>query len=198
MEALWTKNKEALLSLFQSGEGGLAAGDAAARLEKYGENKLKEGRRKSVLRVFAEQFADLLVVILIAAAVISAVTGGLEGAAVILVVLLLNAVLGTVQHFKAQKSLDSLKAMSAPQAKVIRDGSKQEIPAALLVPGDILLLEAGDIAAADGRILENHSLQVNESALTGESANVDKTDEAIPQAELPLGDRRNMVSATRK
>lgn len=193
MDALWKKKREELLALFQSSENGLAAGEAAARLQKYGENRLKEGRQKGILRVFAEQFADLLVVILIAAAVISAATGGLEGAVVILAVLLLNAVLGTVQHFKAQKSLESLKAMSAPHARVIRDGGKQEIPAALLVPGDILLLEAGDVAAADGRILENHSLQVNESALTGESENVDKTDGEIAREELPLGDRLNMV-----
>ncbi len=193
MEKLWTKKKEELFALLESGGQGLGGGEAAARLEKYGENRLKEGKRKGLLRVFAEQFADLLVVILIAAAVISAVTGGWEGTVVIIAVLILNAILGTVQHFKAQKSLDSLKAMSAPHARVMRDGERLEIPAAMLVPGDILLLEAGDVAAADGRILENHSLQVNESALTGESENVNKKDGEISEEELPLGDRLNMV-----
>ena len=131
--------------------------------------------------------------ILIIAAIISALTGGVEGTIVILAVLILNAILGTVQHFKAQKSLDSLKAMAAPNARVIRDGQKMEVPAAELVPGDILLLEAGDVTAADGRVLQNFSLQVSESALTGESENVNKIDTPIDQDELPLGDRLNMV-----
>ena len=187
------KHNEELYHLLESDPRGLTAGEAKTRLEKYGENKLKEGKQKTVLQVFAEQFKDLLVVILIIAAIISAMTGGMEGTIVIIAVLIMNAILGTAQHFKAQKSLDSLKAMSAPNARVIRDGEKQEIAASQLVPGDILLLEAGDVAAADGRILENYSLQVNESALTGESENVNKMDEPIAKEELPLGDRVNMV-----
>lgn len=193
MDQLWRKNKEELFAGFGTGEHGLSGSEAAARLEKYGENRLQEGKQKGVLQVFAEQFADLLVVILIIAAIISALTGGLEGTVVIIAVLILNAILGTVQHFKAQKSLDSLKAMSAPHARVIRGGDKMNISSVEIVPGDILLLEAGDVAAADGRILENYSLQVNESALTGESENVNKIDEAIEKEELPLGDRLNMV-----
>lgn len=193
MERLWMKRKDELFEMLESGERGLTSGEAAARLEKYGENKLKEGKRKGVLQVFVEQFADLLVVILIIAAIVSAVTGGMEGTIVIIAVLIMNAILGTVQHFKAQKSLDSLKAMSAPHARVIRDGDKIEISAVHLVPGDLMLLEAGDVAAADGRILENYSLQVNESTLTGESENVNKTDDLIEKEELPLGDRLNMV-----
>lgn len=193
MDGLWRKNQEELYEAFQSDPRGLTEGEAQTRLAKYGENKLKEGKQKGVLQVFAEQFADLLVVILILAAIISAMTGGLEGTIVIIAVLIMNAVLGTAQHFNAQKSLESLKAMSAPNARVIRDGCKMEIAASRLVPGDILLLEAGDVAAADGRILENYSLQVNESALTGESENVNKTDAVIEKAELPLGDRLNMV-----
>ena len=179
MEKLWMKQNEELYSLLESDPRGLTAGEARTRLEKCGENKLQEGKQKTVLQVFAEQFADLLVVILIIAAIISALTGGIEGTIVIIAVLIMNAILGTAQHFKAQKSLDSLKAMSAPNARVIRDGEKQEIAASQLVPGDILLLEAGDVAAADGRILENYSLQVNESALTGESENVNKIDTPI-------------------
>lgn len=193
MEKQWKLSQEELLREMNSSMNGLTTEEAKKRLEQYGYNKLQEGKRKGVLQVFAEQFADLLVVILIIAAIISAITGGLEGTIVILAVLILNAILGTVQHFKAQKSLDSLKAMAAPNARVMRDGQKMEVPAAELVPGDILLLEAGDVTAADGRVLENHSLQVSESALTGESENVNKIDTPIDQEELPLGDRLNMV-----
>ena len=193
MDKQWKLSQEELLKELNSSMNGLTAEEAKKRLEQYGYNKLQEGKRKGVLQVFAEQFADLLVIILIIAAIISALTGGLEGTIVILAVLILNAILGTVQHFKAQKSLDSLKAMAAPNARVIRDGQKMEVPAAELVPGDILLLEAGDVTAADGRVLQNFSLQVSESALTGESENVNKIDTPIDQDELPLGDRLNMV-----
>lgn len=193
MEKQWKLSQEELLREMNSSMSGLTAEEAQKRLEQYGYNKLEEGKRKGVLQVFAEQFADLLVVILIVAAIISAITGGVEGTIVILAVLILNAILGTVQHFKAQKSLDSLKAMAAPNARVMRDGQKMEVPAAELVPGDILLLEAGDVTAADGRVLQNFSLQVSESALTGESENVNKIDTPIEQDELPLGDRLNMV-----
>ncbi|WMI81204.1 cation-translocating P-type ATPase [Anaerotignum sp. MB30-C6] len=193
MDKLWMRKKDELFQEFGTSMRGLSGEEAEQRIEKYGENKLKEGKRKGVIQVFFEQFADLLVVILIAAAVISALTGGIEGTIVIITVLILNAILGTVQHFKAEKSLESLKAMSAPNARVIRNGEKVEVPAARLVPGDILLLEAGDVSAADGRILENHSLQVSESALTGESENVNKIAEIIEKDELPLGDRLNMV-----
>ncbi len=193
MDKQWKLSQEALLAELKSSMSGLTEAEAKARLEQYGYNKLQEGKRKGVLQVFAEQFADLLVIILIIAAIISALTGGVEGTIVILAVLILNAILGTVQHFKAQKSLDSLRAMAAPNARVMRGGQKMEVPASELVPGDILLLEAGDVTAADGRILQNFSLQVNESALTGESENVNKIDTPIEEDELPLGDRLNMV-----
>lgn len=193
MDKIWMRNKDELFHEYETSKHGLSAEEVEKRIGKYGENKLKEGKRKGIAQVFAEQFADLLVLILIAAAIISALTGGMEGTIVIIAVLILNAILGTVQHFKAEKSLESLKAMSAPNARVIRDGEKMEVPAANLVPGDILLLEAGDVAAADGRILENHSLQVSESALTGESENVNKSAEIIDKEELSLGDRLNMV-----
>ena len=138
------------------------------------------------------QFADLLIVILLIAALISMFSGNVESTIVIAVVLVMNAVLGTVQHQKAEKSLDSLKNLSAPCAKVIREGKKKEIPSRELVPGDLVELEAGDMVVADGRILDNFSLQVNESALTGESTNVEKTQGSLPE-DLPLADRRNMV-----
>ena len=140
MKQPWTETKESLFTTYQTDAHGLSGGEAQKRLAQYGENKLIEGKQKSVLRVFAEQFADLLVVILLIAAIISALTGGWEGTIVIITVLILNAILGTVQHFKAQKSLESLKAMSAPHARVLRDGEKLEISALSLVPGDILLL----------------------------------------------------------
>ena len=139
-----------------------------------------------------EQFCDLLVVILIIAALISMVSGNVESTVVILAVIILNAILGTVQHAKAEKSLDSLKSLSSPNAKVLRDGQKVEIPSARVVPGDILYLEAGDLVVADGRILENYSLQVNESSLTGESTNVDKSDGTL-HSDCALADRANMV-----
>ncbi|MEI3129550.1 MAG: HAD-IC family P-type ATPase [Oscillospiraceae bacterium] len=126
------------------------------------------------------QFKDLMVIILMITAVISFVTGSRESTIVILAVLVMNAVLGTVQHFKAEKSLQSLQAMAAPTAKVMRSGVTREVPARALVPGDILLLEAGDLVAADGRILDNFSLQVNESALTGEAESVNKTTRCSP------------------
>ena len=157
-----------------------------------GENILQEGKKKSTLEVFLGQFCDLLVVILIIAAIISMFSGNAESTIVILLVLIMNAVLGTVQHIKAQRSLESLKQLSAPNAKVIRNGVKQEIPSKEIVPGDIVMLEAGDMIVADGRILHNYSLQVNESSLTGESTNVEKTDMVI-EGKVALADRVNMV-----
>ena len=174
-----------------SGEG-ISGAEAAKRLKQYGPNILEEGKKKSLLQVFGEQFLDLLVIILIIAAVISALSGNPESTAVIIVVLILNAILGTVQYSKARKSLESLKNLSSPSAKVYRDHVRIEIDSRDIVPGDILSLEAGDMVAADGRILHNYSLQVNESALTGESTNVDKSD-IILKEELTLGDRINMV-----
>ena len=184
---------ETLRHLGSDVQKGLSIQEAAQRLEKHGPNALAEGKKKSVLRVFAEQFKDLLVIILVAAALISFLSGQGESTIVIFAVLLLNALLGTVQHFKAEKSLESLKAMSSPSAKVLRGGVWVELPSRDVVPGDIVKLEAGDMVVADGRILENYSLKVNESSLTGESEGVDKLSDAILHEELALGDRKNMV-----
>ncbi len=175
-----------------STEQGLSEMQVKKIRETCGENILEEGKRPGLLRVFLSQFADLLIVILLIAALISMCSGNAESTIVIAVVLVMNAVLGTVQHQKAEKSLDSLKNLSAPCAKVIREGKKKEIPSRELVPGDLVELEAGDMVVADGRILDNYSLQVNESALTGESTNVEKTQGSLPE-DLPLADRRNMV-----
>ena len=172
---------------------GLSTSEAQRRLELHGPNALAEEKKKSVPQVFLEQFKDLMVLILIVAALISLASGEGESTIVIFAVLILNAVLGTVQHFKAEKSLESLKAMSAPTAKVLRDGQRCLVPSAQIVPGDVVELEAGDMVVADGRILENYSLKVNESSLTGESEGVEKTAQAIEQEEVALGDRKNMV-----
>jgi len=192
MSDYYLLSKERLLDQFSTSMQGYSKEHAEALLKEHGENVLQEGKRKSTLQVFLSQFADLLVIILVAAAVISMLSGNTESTIVIFAVILLNAILGTVQHKKAEKSLDSLKSLSSPNAKVIRNGQKIEIPSKNVVPGDILLLEAGDMVVADGRILENFSLQVNESSLTGESTNVDKQDTDIVE-ELPLADRVNMV-----
>lgn len=193
MKAYYRESKEELIKELGANEKqGLTNKVAQEKLAQVGPNALIEGKKKGILEVFLEQFKDLMVIILIVAAVISAFTGNLESTAVIIVVLILNAILGTVQHVKAEKSLEVLKSLSAPVAKVLRDGKKQEIAAKDVVPGDILLLEAGDLVTADGRILDNFSLQVNESSLTGESTNIDKLDTTFDK-EVPLGDRVNMV-----
>ncbi|MHB8128996.1 MAG: cation-translocating P-type ATPase [Mobilitalea sp.] len=163
------------------------------RREDQGFNVLSEGTRKSHLMIFLEQFKDFLVLILMVAAVMSAFLGKSESAVVILVVVIINATLGTVQHIKAEQSLNSLKALSSPTAKVLRSGRRIEIPSRELLVGDVLFLDAGDYISADGRLIENYSLQINESSLTGESISVLKTSDAINEGNLVVGDRKNMV-----
>ena len=191
MREIYQMQKEELYREFGDASG-LSSIQAQDIMKEKGENVLEETGKKSIFAVFLEQFADLLVAILIVAATISMISGNVESTIVIFAVIFLNAILGTVQYVKAEKSLDSLKELSSPHAKVLRDGMKKEIMSKEVVPGDILLLEAGDMIVADGRILESFSLQVNESSLTGESTNVDKKDEDIDK-EVPLGDRVNMV-----
>ena len=192
MKEFYLMAKEEIWKQLGVTEKGHTEEKAKALLEQHGPNQLQEGKRKSTFEVFLAQFADLLVIILIAAAIISMLSGNVESTIVIFAVIIMNAILGTVQHKKAEKSLDSLKSLSSPNAKVLRNGIKVEIPSKNVVPGDIVMLEAGDMIVADGRIIENFSLQVNESALTGESTNVDKQNIDIDQ-EVPLGDRVNMV-----
>ena len=192
MKQYYLQTKDEVLKEFKTSIDGLSTKQAEENLAKYGKNALVEGKKKTAFQVFLEQFKDLMVIILIIAAVISAFTGDLESTLVIIAVLILNAILGTVQHVKAEKSLESLKSLSSPSAKVLRNGEKIEIDSKDVVPGDIMLLEAGDMVTADGRILDNYSLQVNESSLTGESTNIDKADVDFDH-EIPLGDRLNMV-----
>lgn len=193
MDKFFAYSTKKVLESFGVTLKGLSESQVKAQLEQYGPNSLQEGKKKSVLIVFLEQFKDLLVLILITAAIISMLSGNLESTLVIFAVILLNAILGTVQHFKAEKSLDSLKALSSPSAKVIRYGQTLSLPSHQIVPGDIVLLEAGDLVVADGRIVENFSLQVNESSLTGESESVNKTADIIAKENVPLGDQINMV-----
>ena len=162
------------------------------RQRKYGFNELAEGKKKSGLQIFLEQYKDFLVLILIISAVVSLFLGETESAAVILVVITMNAILGTVQTIKAENSLESLKQLAAPEAKVVRNGAVVRIPGREITVGDVVHLEAGDYIPADGRVLESVSLKVDESALTGESIGVDKISAPLT-GELPLGDRRNMV-----
>ena len=192
MKEWYQMHEDEVLEALGSDTNGLSSEKAETLLKTHGENVLRETKKKSVWRVFAEQFADLLVIILIIAAIISMISGNVESTIVIFAVITMNAILGTVQHEKAEKSLASLKTLSAPTAKVLRGGVKGEIPSAQVVKGDILLLEAGDMVTADGRILESYSLQVNESSLTGESTNVEKKT-VVLEGEKALGDRINMV-----
>ena len=189
---IWEKTQMELFRELGCRAEGLTAAEAGARLETCGPNELRSGGKKSVARVFLEQFRDFLVVILILAAAVSAALGDGESALVILAVITMNAVLGTVQTVKAAASLDSLKRMSAPTAKVLRDGHVVQIPGREVVPGDVVVLEAGDSVCADGRLLESASLKCDESVLTGESLPVEKDVEPI-DGEAALGDRRNMV-----
>ena len=193
MDKFFSKSSKDVLNHFNVTKEGLSTEQVNKSKEENGFNELTEKKKKSVLVVFLEQFKDLLVGILIVAALISMATGDVESTLVIFAVIIMNAILGTVQNVKAEQSLNSLKALSSPNAKVIRNGVKVEIPSREVVPGDIVVLEAGDLVVADGRIIESFSLQVNESALTGESESVNKFEDVIDSEEVALGDQKNMV-----
>lgn len=188
----YQKDKEEIIREFGTSWKGLSDEQAKEAKKKYGSNELVEVKPKTVVQVFLEQFKDFLVIILIVSAVIAAFLGDLESSIVIGVVITMNAILGTVQQKKAEKSLNSLKQLAAPIAKVIRNGETVLLPSKEVVVGDIVMLEAGDYVCADGRILDNASLKVNESALTGESISVEKEDITV-EKEVPLGDQKNMV-----
>ncbi|MGE7921072.1 cation-translocating P-type ATPase [Viridibacillus sp. NPDC093762] len=172
---------------------GLSDYDVEKRQEKYGYNELVAGKRTSAIAVFFGQFTDLLVIILMIAAFVSYLLGEVGSTIVILIVVILNAILGTVQHVKAEKSLDNLKELTSPVAKVMRDNQIVEIDSEDIVVGDLLYLEAGDYVSADGRLLENYNLHINESSLTGESLAVEKSTLAINDDQITIGDKKNMV-----
>ena len=193
MKNYFAMTKEEVLSKLNSKETGLTTGEVEIAIEKYGYNQLNEEKKLSTMQVFISQFKDFLVIILIIASIISIISGNVESAVVILVVIIINAILGTVQHLKAEESISSLKNLSAPKSKVLRDGEKVEVLSKYLVPGDIVFVEAGDVVPADGRVIESFSLLINESSLTGESEGVEKISSVIDKDELALGDQKNMV-----
>ena len=188
----YKQSPEELYYEFSSSATGLTSAQVNANIEKYGRNVIAQGKKKSAVQIFLSQFADFLVIILIIAALISAITGDMESFFVIIAVITMNAILGTVQTLKAEKSLDNLKKLNSPSAKVLRGGEKMIVSSEEVAVGDIVLIEAGDCVPADGRLIECASVQTNESALTGESLNVDKTADVLTD-DLQLADRKNMV-----
>ena len=195
-----TPQEDLLKELRTSLEAGLSSQEAQQRLGQYGENKLAEKKKKTNLQRFLEQFKDAMIIILLLAAAVSFVVACFGHdpmeffePLLILLIVVLNAVLGMVQEAKAEKALDALKSMSAPHARVLRDGKEQVIDAAQLVPGDVIRLEAGDFIPADARLLKSVSLKSEESALTGESVPSEKDAAALVEEKAPLGDRSNMV-----
>ncbi|MDH6366814.1 MULTISPECIES: cation-translocating P-type ATPase [unclassified Breznakia] len=178
---------------FETSRDGLKDSEASVRLARDGKNELEAEAQESILSIFLSQFKDLLVIVLIVASMISIAVGELESAIVILIVITLNSILGTVQTVRAQKSLDSLKQLSTPFTRVMREGIVKEVPSSELVVGDIVLVEAGDVISADGRVVDSFTLQVNESSLTGESESVEKFPDQIIEEGIQIGDQRNMV-----
>jgi Ca2+-transporting ATPase len=185
--------REAAAALSSAVDVGLGAAEAARRLAAHGPNRLAEQRRRSPARMLFDQFADFMIVVLIGAAVVSGALGEVEDTVAIVVIVAINAVIGFVQEFRAERALAALKKMAAAAAVVVRDGERATVDAASLVPGDVVLLEAGGIVPADLRLVEARQLRTDESLLTGESTTVEKTEHALAEAELPLADRRNMA-----
>ena len=182
-----------VLAQLNSSATGLTTQDAQQRIKVDGSNELQESRRVSLLWIFLGQFKSLIIWILIAAGVLSGALGDVVDAVAIFAIVLLNAAIGFYQEFRAEESIAALKKMTAPSAKVRRDGQLCSIPASDVVAGDILVLEAGDLVAADARLLEIASLKCIEAALTGESEAVSKSAGTLGQSGIPLGDRENMV-----
>jgi Ca2+-transporting ATPase len=172
---------------------GLTLAEAEKRLQKYGLNELKEKKKKTPFMLFLDQFKDFMILVLIVAALISGWIGEPSDTIAIILIVVLNAVIGFVQEYRAEKAMAALKSMAAPFATVLRDGNPVNIPASQLVPGDIVLLEAGKIVPADLRLIESAQLKVEEAALTGESVPVEKHTEPLHDEHLPLGDRKNMA-----
>lgn len=191
----WHKmSKEEIISSLETDpHQGLSDDEVNKRLSEYGTNELKEEEKKSFLSKLIEQFSDFLILILIAAALISFFVGEGKDAIVILAIVVLNAFLGIYQEGKAEKSLEALKKMASPTAKVIRNGHLSEVPASTLVPGDIVSLDAGDIIPADLRLIESSNLKIEEASLTGESVPVEKDSSIVFQEDVSLGDRKNMA-----
>ncbi|MBU5257134.1 calcium-transporting P-type ATPase, PMR1-type [Tissierella praeacuta] len=194
MKEWYSKSKEEILSELNTNlNSGLTKNEVDLRLEKYGSNDLREEDKKSFFSKIVAQFSDFLILILIGAAIISFAVGESKDAIVIIAIVMVNAFLGIYQEGRAEKALDALKKMSSPNAKVIRDGTTEVAPASSLVPGDIVVLDAGDIIPADLRLVESSNLKIEEASLTGESVPVEKDSNVFFEEEVSLGDRKNMA-----
>ena len=197
MSETYQRTTEEVLKELDTSLKGLSEQEAAERLGRYGQNKLREAPKVTLLQRFIQQIKDPMLLILLAAAGVSAITNAISGESfaevfIILIVVLLNAVLGVIQESKAEAAIEALQTMTAAKCKVMRDGRLKVVESSQLVPGDIVVLEAGDAVPADGRLLESASLKIEEAALTGESVPVNKAVEAIFGSDVPLGDRKNM------
>ena len=184
---------EKIFELTGSTSSGLTSESAKSKLEEFGPNILEGKKKKPIWLFFLTQFKDFMILVLIVAAIISGIVGELTDTIIILVIVILNAIVGFVQEYRAEKAIEALKKMASLHAQVVRDGTPGTIESEDLVPGDLVLLEAGNVAPADIRLIETHSLRIDESALTGESVPADKTDQPLQEADLSLGDRFNMA-----
>ena len=188
-----TIEADAALQRLNSSADGLTTAEARQRLIEYGHNTTPEARHRTLLAMLLGQFTDFMIVVLLAAALISGFIGEPQDTIAILVIVLLNAIIGTVQEYRAERAVAALREMAAPEAQVLRDGEAITLTAAELVPGDVVLLEAGNVVPADLRVLVTEEMQSDESALTGESQTVDKQEARLAEKDLPLGDRRNLA-----
>ena len=182
-----------LLHALKTGAEGLSAAEVQKRLEKHGRNELQEKKKVPVWLLFLYQFKDVMIVILAVAAILSGVLGEMTDTIIILVIIVLNAVVGFIQEYRAEKAMEALKKMTIAQAQVLRENKPLLLSSAELVPGDVVVMEAGNVAPADIRLLEAHAFRVDESSLTGESIPVDKTSADLTGQNIPLGDQLNMA-----
>ncbi|MCC9882521.1 HAD-IC family P-type ATPase, partial [Streptococcus agalactiae] len=192
----YTQGQEEVLTSLESSREGLSTTEAKNRLEMYGRNELEEGKKRSLIAKFFDQFKDLMIIILLVAAALSVITEGMHGltdALIILAVVILNAAFGVYQEGQAEAAIEALKDMSSPIARVRRDGHTIEVDSKELVPGDLVMLEAGDVVPADLRLLEAASLKIEEAALTGESVPVEKDISQVVAEDAGIGDRVNMA-----
>ena len=191
---LWyQKTKKEVLDHLKSSPQGISSAEAMSRLGEYGHNELEEKKKKTAFMMLLDQFKDFLIIVLIGAAILSGVIGDFKDTIAIIIIVVINAIVGFIQEYRAEKAMSALKKMAAPTAMVLRDGTPAIIPASDIVPGDIVMLEAGKVIPTDMRLIEAAQLKVEEAALTGESIPVEKHVEALPYEKLPLGDRKNMV-----
>ena len=188
-----TQSIPAIFESLATSQQGLSSKTAEEKLQQFGPNELQEGKKRTIAGILLAQFKDVMILILLAAAIIAGIIGDLTDTIVILIIVLLNAVIGFIQEYRAEKSMQALKKMAVTQCRVMRDGNSSSLSASLLVPGDVVLLEAGNSVPADLRIIESKNLKIEEAALTGESHAIDKTIEVLEKEDLPLGDKKNMA-----